>query len=106
MFKRIAFMAIAMLVLAGAAQAQLLTTFYDINQGNVPEGTQVRIEGIVVTAVAYNGFYAQELAGGPYSGAWVYTSSAEPPCSSRAVPACPWRPRSSLGPGASTLRWR
>ena len=79
MFKRMTFMAVALLVLAGAAQAQLLTTLYDINQGLVPGGTQVRVENIVVTAVAYNGFYAQELGGGAYSGAWIYTSSAEPP---------------------------
>ncbi|MBN2171404.1 MAG: T9SS type A sorting domain-containing protein [Candidatus Krumholzibacteriota bacterium] len=79
MKKLIALLALGVLLTAGAAHGQLLTTCYDLNGGVVPEDTQVRLEGLIVTGVTGYGFYAQEEAGGEYSGVWIYTSTAEPP---------------------------
>nr|MBC8365769.1 hypothetical protein [bacterium] len=70
---------ILLLVVSMPVSAQLLTTCYDINTGLVPENTFVRVEELIVTAVADYGYYAQEQAGGPYAGMWIYTGSTNPP---------------------------
>jgi len=74
MKKLIALLALGVLLTAGAAHGQLLTNCYDLNGGLVLEDTQVRIEGVIVTAVTDYGFYVQEQAGGESSGMWIYTS--------------------------------
>ena len=53
-----------LLMVSLPVSAQLLTTCYDINTGLVPEYTFVRVEALIVTAVADYGYYAQEQAGG------------------------------------------
>ncbi len=68
-----------LLMVSLPVSAQLLTTCYDINTGLVPEYTFVRVEALIVTAVADYGYYAQEQAGGPYAGMWIYTGSGDPP---------------------------
>jgi len=70
---------ILLLILTMPVSAQLLTTCYDLNTGLVPEHTFVRVENIIITAVAAYGYYGQEQAGGPYAGMWFYTGSANPP---------------------------
>jgi hypothetical protein len=45
---------------------------FELNQGQVPLGTEVEVFGLVVSATAFDGVYAQEASGGPYSGVWVY----------------------------------
>ena len=70
---------ILLIAVSMPVSAQLLTTCYDINTGLVPEFTFVRVENLTITAVAAYGYYAQEDAGGPYAGMWVYTGSANPP---------------------------
>ncbi len=58
------------------------TTVYAIRRGMVDAGTVVALDGLVVTAVAGDGFYAQQAEGtadyaGPdFSGIFVYTGSA------------------------------
>jgi hypothetical protein len=76
MKKYFALLLVSLMLCAGVANGQLLTTLYEINQGDVPENTIVRVENIVVTAVVYNGFWAQETGSGPYSGIWVYNGIA------------------------------
>ncbi len=68
-----------LLAVSMPVSAQLLTTCYDINTGLVPEYTFVRVENLIVTAVAGYGYYAQEQPGGPYAGIWIYTGSGDPP---------------------------
>jgi hypothetical protein len=68
-----------LLMVSLPVSAQLLTTCYDINTGLVPQNTFVRVEALIITAVADYGYYAQEQAGGPYAGMWVYTGSGDPP---------------------------
>ena len=48
---------------------------YAIQKGEVAEGTDVRVEGLVVTGLVYNGFGAQHAEGGQYSGIFVYTDT-------------------------------
>ena len=64
------FTVLGLLVSASLAMGQDTHTLYEINTGLVLEGTFVRVEDVIVTGVAYNGFYIQEQAGGEYSGAW------------------------------------
>lgn len=45
---------------------------YDIQNGVYAENTELEVIGVTVTGVRNNGFYAQEPAGGAYSGVWVY----------------------------------
>ncbi len=68
-----------LLMVSLPVSAQLLTTCYDINTGLVPQNTFVRVEALIITAVADYGYYAQEQAGGPYAGMWIYTGSGDPP---------------------------
>jgi hypothetical protein len=51
-----------------------LTSIYELQGGNVLVTEEVTVEG-VVTAVAYNGLYIQDPAGGPRSGVWVYAGN-------------------------------
>ncbi|MDP6419055.1 MAG: FlgD immunoglobulin-like domain containing protein [Candidatus Krumholzibacteria bacterium] len=67
------------LTLCLPAMAQDTYTVYEIQQGSVPEDSFVRVDGLVVTAVAPYGFFAQEVAAGAFSGIWVYTGSGDPP---------------------------
>ncbi len=60
---------------ASAVLAQVPTyTIHDIRTGLVPEGTQLNVNGAIVTAVRYNGFSCTDPAAGPYTAIWVYTS--------------------------------
>ena len=64
-------------------------TVYDVSDGTLPAGTAVSLEGLVVTAVAPRGFYAQQdvdsadYAGVDFSGIFVYTDSAPAPAVAR-----------------------
>ncbi|MCB9764026.1 MAG: hypothetical protein H6739_29920 [Alphaproteobacteria bacterium] len=51
-------------------------TIYDVQDGTLADGAPVLVGDVVVTGVSSSGFFAQEAAGGPYSGVWVYTSSS------------------------------
>ncbi len=54
------------------------TTIYDIQQGNVPEDTTVKLTGVVVTTPLHlenSAIFVQEQDGGPYSGMFVYMYS-------------------------------
>lgn len=53
-------------------------TIYDIQQGQIPEGTVVDITGAVVTGVSFSGFFAQEPEGGEWSGIWIYVGNDGP----------------------------
>jgi hypothetical protein len=46
-------------------------TIHEVQQGAAAEGSAVIVDG-VVTAVADDGLYLEEPAGGPFSGIWVY----------------------------------
>ena len=65
--------------LAGVAFAD--DTIYDVQNGTIPEGTRVTIEGVIVTAAPgeFSGAYCfvEEPGAGPYSGIEVYFSSAQ-----------------------------
>jgi len=66
-----------------ASSAVADTTIYQIQTGTVPTGTLVTIEGVVVTADFFQGFFAQEptadgTLGYRRSGVWCFTSSAPP----------------------------
>jgi hypothetical protein len=51
-----------------------LTSIYDLQGGAILVTEEVTVEG-VVTAVAYNGLYIQDPAGGPRSGVWIYAGN-------------------------------
>lgn len=51
------------------------TTIYDIQQGNVADGTTVTLSGVIATTPLTSGgqgFFVQESAGGEYSGIYVF----------------------------------
>jgi hypothetical protein len=48
-------------------------TIYEIQDGTLPEGSDVIVNGVVITGVASNGVFAQEPAGGQYSGVFVFS---------------------------------
>jgi hypothetical protein len=48
---------------------------HDVRGGAVPEGTLVRLEGLVVTAVAWHGLYAQDPADPSFGGIWVFLAA-------------------------------
>lgn len=60
----------------------LATTVYAVRMGTHPADTEVTVRGLVITALASNGFYAQQAmgtddyAGVDFSGIFVYTNSA------------------------------
>ncbi|MCB9618416.1 MAG: thrombospondin type 3 repeat-containing protein [Sandaracinus sp.] len=60
----------------------LATTVYAVRMGTHPAETEVTVRGLVITALASNGFYAQQAmgtddyAGVDFSGIFVFTSSA------------------------------
>lgn len=60
---------------AGGANA----TIYEIQMGEVGEGADVTVDGVVVTAVAPagNALFVQEPDGGPYSGVYVYVDALD-----------------------------
>lgn len=55
-------------------------SIYEIQDGTIAELTPVAVKGVIVSGVApeFNAFFAQEPAGGPYSGVWVYVSKMGP----------------------------
>lgn len=53
-------------------------TIYEVQDGTLPEGTPVEIYSVVVTAVTGSGFFAQEPAGGEYSGVIVFSGNGGP----------------------------
>lgn len=63
----------------------VLVTVYQIQNpnepGHVSEGTLVRVENVIVTAVSSRGFWVQERGGGPWSGVYVYVGSNFDPTS-------------------------
>jgi len=58
------------------ATAALAGPIQDIQTGVYPEGSQVTVNGAVVTGIRYNGFFMSEDPNAPYAGIWVYTGSA------------------------------
>lgn len=50
-------------------------TLYEVQDGTIPDGTTVSVDGIVVTALASNGVFAQEPEGGQYSGIFLFSDS-------------------------------
>lgn len=44
----------------------------DVQTGLIPLSTEVIVSGLVVSAIADDGLYAQTESGGPWSGLWVY----------------------------------
>jgi hypothetical protein len=72
---------------ANPGAAACPSTVYEVRSGAIPDGTPVSMEGLVVTAVAARGFYAQQATGTPdfagvdNSGIFVFTS--DPPTVSR-----------------------
>ena len=60
-------------------------TLYDIQNGSVPPGTPVDVVGVWVTATASEGFFAQEIAGGAYSGIYVEVGGRGPDIAGLAI---------------------
>jgi hypothetical protein len=65
----------------GTSNAIADTTIYQIQNGAVPPSTLVTCDGVVVTAVFFQGFFAQEpdadgVLGRRRSGIWCFTQSA------------------------------
>ncbi|MBL8944610.1 MAG: hypothetical protein JNK45_15730 [Myxococcales bacterium] len=48
-------------------------TIYEVQDGTLPAGSDVIINGVVVTGVASNGVYVEEPAGGQYSAVFVFS---------------------------------
>jgi len=59
-----------------------IATVYDVQQGVVATGTNVRVDDVICTAVDHKpntfGFFAQEEAGGPWSGVLCYSYGDQP----------------------------
>ena len=55
------------------------TAVQDIRQGNVAEGTEVLVEGLVVNGVSTYGLHVQDPAGGEYAGIYLYAGYSELP---------------------------
>jgi len=53
-------------------------TIYEIQQGVYSQFTWVTVDSTVVTAVAPNGFWIEEPAGGAYSGIYVNRGDTPP----------------------------
>lgn len=53
-------------------------TIYEIQDGTIAEDAAVEVYGVVVTAVNVGGFWAQEPAGGEYSGVQVFSGMGGP----------------------------
>ena len=74
---------IVLLLTAGLAQAQVVTTIYDIQQDLIVDGTLCQVEDLVVTAIddipTGFGFWAMEQAGGAHSGIYVFLGTIAPP---------------------------
>ena len=51
-------------------------TLYEIQDGTIPERTMVTVNGIIVTGIAPNGVFAEEPAGGQYSGIFLFSNTA------------------------------
>ncbi|MCA9656194.1 MAG: lamin tail domain-containing protein [Myxococcales bacterium] len=51
-------------------------TIYEIQDGTIATGSSVDVQGVIVTGVGGTGFFAQEPAGGQYSGVYVYLNAA------------------------------
>ena len=51
-------------------------TVYAVQDGTLSEGANVRVEGLVVTGITYNGFSAQDPSGGEFSGIYIYTNNS------------------------------
>jgi predicted extracellular nuclease len=54
------------------------TSIPDIQMGIIPDGSLVRVEGVVVTAVASSLVWVQDPAGGEYSGVAVFPTGGPP----------------------------
>lgn len=48
-------------------------TIYEVQDGTLPAASDVQINGVIITGVASNGVYAEEPAGGEYSGVFVFS---------------------------------
>jgi predicted extracellular nuclease len=53
-------------------------TIPEIQMGDVAEDTAVEVTDAICTAVASNGFFMQDVAGGEWSGIWVFTGNGGP----------------------------
>ncbi len=82
MRKSISLAFVLVMLMAGFAQAQTVVTIYDLQQDLILVGTEVTVEGVVVSALDLvsggQGFFAQEAAGGPHSGIYIYMGPAGP----------------------------
>jgi predicted extracellular nuclease len=58
---------------SSTTEARAELTIYEIRQGDVPLDTSVMVSGAICTAVASNGFFLQDPAGGEWSAIWVFT---------------------------------
>jgi predicted extracellular nuclease len=65
-------------------------TVYEIQQGDVDEDTFVEVSDIIVTAVRTSGFFAQEAAGGQWSGIWIYVDDGALPALGDVVTVNGW----------------
>ncbi len=67
---------------ANPGSAGCPTTVYEIRRGTVASGSSVALDGLVVTGVTSDGFYAQQAEGSPgyagpdFSGIFVFTGTA------------------------------
>lgn len=50
-------------------------TIYEIQDGTIPTGVAIDVQGVIVTGVGGSGFFAQEPGGGQYSGVYVYVAA-------------------------------
>ena len=50
-------------------------TIYEIQDGTIPTGDPVDVRGVIVTGVSNNAFFAQEPAGGQFSGLFVFIAA-------------------------------
>jgi predicted extracellular nuclease len=57
---------------------QIGNTIYEIQDGTLPEDTQVEVYGVIVTGIGLTGIFVQEPAGGEYSGAFVFSGMGGP----------------------------
>lgn len=50
-------------------------TIYEIQDGTIATGSNVDVQGVIVTGVGTSGFFAQEPGGGQYSGVYVFVDA-------------------------------
>lgn len=61
---------------SGTTEVAMDDTIYEIQDGTIPTGANVDVQGVIVTGVGGSAFFAQEPPGGQYSGVYVYVGAA------------------------------